>query len=82
MGGEVKLKLPKRIEGESPSAVDLFVSDTKPSNFVATVAVLPFLTPPDVLVWGVRHFMKHSEMSPNGRPAYVECFASVVFRTL
>lgn len=82
MGGDMKLDRPKRIEGERPTKADLFVHDTQPKHFVATVAVLPYLTAPDVLVWGARHFLKHSEMSPNGHPAYIECFATVVHQAL
>lgn len=50
---------------------------TEKGELVTVVLIPPFLTPPDVIVWGTRHFKKGcwSDPSEGSRPYYNECFA-------
>jgi len=69
--------------GESPfKRVDLFVDQPKKDNFVATVEVPHFLTPPQVIMWGMRVFLRDAVMSPMSpnHASYVECFAVAAVR--
>ncbi|HEY9608945.1 hypothetical protein [Allocoleopsis sp.] len=51
--------------------------ETSDGRFVANVEVLPFLSAPDVVLWGERHFKLHQE-----NPAtYRECFVAVSLTT-
>lgn len=49
--------------------------ETADGRFVANVEVLPFLSAPDVILWGERHFKLHQDQE---NPAtYRECFVAV-----
>lgn len=47
---------------------------TKSGDFVVSGKVPEFDVPPDVIVWGDRHF-QYSATSDEGVDSYVECFA-------
>ncbi len=51
--------------------------ETSDGRFVANVEVLPFLTAPDVILWGQRYFKLHL-LNP---ATYRECFVAVSLTT-
>ena len=49
--------------------------ETEDGSFVGIVEILPFFTPPKVLIWGNRVFILHSHVDEE--ITYRECFAVV-----
>lgn len=53
---------------------------TSKGEYVITAIIPAFLTPPDVLVWGVRTFLHRLE-TPMQKEGYFECFTVGVVET-
>jgi hypothetical protein len=53
----------------------LFTSDRR---FVKDVEILPFNTPPDLLVWGERFFILDKDTNGFVQPEYLEAFSFFV----
>ena len=50
---------------------------TTDGRYVCTAILPPFVTPPEVLVWGIRAF-KYVPRTPGQKDVYYECFAYTV----
>lgn len=55
--------------------------ETREGNLVTEIAVLPFDPPADVLLWGVRAFLRAPGVITNNLPVYREGFLYVVTST-